>query len=148
VSEAKGIFSIRDDGDGVKRSIELALKQAGLDPSDIGMVTAHGNGTPISDHGEALALAAIFGKKAVPVSCFKWALGHTLTAGGVLDTIMTLLSLKQSIVPGIASLTNPGSEEKLMALTPVSQAISKKTAAILSRGFASLDSCLIIRGAA
>ena len=57
-AEGAGLLAIREDGDGVERAVRAALAEAGLHPADVGMIVAHGNGTPLSDACEATALAA------------------------------------------------------------------------------------------
>src|SRR4030095_7523074 len=58
--EAQGLAAIRDDGDGVARAITLALGDAKLAPSAVGMIVAHGNGTPQSDVSEAVGMRRVF----------------------------------------------------------------------------------------
>ena len=103
--EAEGLLTIRDDGDGVVRAIEQALDDAGLRPEDVGMIVAHGNGTPQSDASEAAALRQVFGAAMPPVTAFKWAFGHLIAAAGILDAVLALAALKQRVVPGIATLS-------------------------------------------
>ncbi len=102
--EAEGLLTIRDDGDGVVRAIRQALDDAKLRPEDVGMIVAHGNGTPQSDTSEAAALLQVFGAGMPPVTAFKWAFGHLIAAAGILDAVLTLAALKQRVVPGIATL--------------------------------------------
>lgn len=145
VSEAQGVFSICESGDGVKRAIELALKHGQLQTNDIGFVAAHGNGTLISDAGEGKAISAIFGDKKIPVTAFKWALGHTLSAAGVIETILTLLSLQEHEAPGLPYLDAPAHDCETLQLSSSGQPIHRPSAMIIGRAFASLDACLIVR---
>ena len=66
--EAQGLAAIRDDGDGVARAIGEALDDAELPPAAVGMIVAHGNGTPQSDVSEAAALRRVFGDAMPPVT--------------------------------------------------------------------------------
>ena len=86
------------------RAIEQALDDAELRPDDVGMIVAHGNGTPQSDASEAAALRQVFGAAMPPVTAFKWAFGHLIAAAGILDAVLALAALKQRVVPGIATL--------------------------------------------
>src|SRR5438874_2483052 len=104
--EALGLLAIRDDGDGLARAIRQALGDAKLKPDDIGMIVAHGNGTPQSDASEAAAIRSIFGTgaDAPPVTAFKWAIGHLIAAAGIIETVLALAALRRGIVPGIATV--------------------------------------------
>ena len=106
VGEALGLLAIRDDGDGVARAIDAALADAGIEPRDIGMIVAHGNGTAQSDASEAAALRRVFGAQCPPVTAFKWAIGHLIAAAGIIETTMALAALHGQTVPGIATLTS------------------------------------------
>ena len=143
--EAAGLFTIRDDGDGVARAIEQALADAQLRPEDVGMIVAHGNGTPQSDASEAAALRRVFGAAMPPVTAFKWAFGHLIAAAGVLDTVLALAALKQRVVPGIAPLQEVASDCTGLPLSAAPQAPRSDVALIICRGFAGTDAALLIR---
>jgi 3-oxoacyl-(acyl-carrier-protein) synthase len=83
-TEAEGLLAIRADGDGLAGAIAMALDDAGMRPTDVGMIVAHGSGTRQSDASEALAICRVFGATAPPVTAFKWAFGHPLAASGIL----------------------------------------------------------------
>jgi 3-oxoacyl-[acyl-carrier-protein] synthase-1 len=143
--EAEGLLSIRDDGDGVARAIEQALDDARLKPADVGMVVAHGNGTPQSDTSEAAALRRVFGGSVPPVTAFKWCFGHLIAAAGMLDAVLALRALKQRVVPGIATL---GSVDPACAGLPLSaapQVPRSDVALVLCRGFAGTNAAVLLR---
>jgi 3-oxoacyl-[acyl-carrier-protein] synthase-1 len=145
VNEASGLLAIRDDGDGVARAIEAALADAHLGPDAIGMVVAHGNGTPLSDATEAMALRRVFGARCPPVTAFKWALGHLIAAAGIVEATIALAALHRKTVPGIATLDRPAVEAAGLPLSRNGQEARSDIALILCRGFASTDAALIIR---
>jgi len=145
--EAQGLTSIRDDGDGLARAASQALDGAQLAPADVGMVVAHGNGTPQSDISEAAAIRRVFGAAVPPVTAFKWAIGHTIAAAGILETVLALAALARGTVPGVASLARL---DPACAGLPVSAAAQKprsKVALILCRGFAGTNAALVVRAA-
>jgi 3-oxoacyl-[acyl-carrier-protein] synthase-1 len=144
-SEGEGIFSIRDDGDGLARAIEAALLDAGLSAADVGMVVTHGNGTEQSDNSEAAALVRIFGVDMPPVTAFKWAYGHSFASSGLLDAVVGLEACRQNVVPGIASLQNlaPGCEG--LNVSAQSRAPRSDIVLILCRGFAGTNGALLLR---
>ena len=145
--EAQGLTSIRDDGDGLARAASEALDGAQLAPADVGMVVAHGNGTRQSDISEAAAIRRVFGSAAPPVTAFKWAIGHTIAAAGILETVLALAALARGTVPGVASLARL---DPACAGLPVSAGAQKprsKVALILCRGFAGTNAALVVRAA-
>jgi 3-oxoacyl-[acyl-carrier-protein] synthase-1 len=146
-TEATGVVSVRPDGDGLSRAIELALAEAGMAPEQVGMVVAHGNGTRASDASEAVAIRRVFGERSPPITAFKWAFGHTIAASGALDVVLALTALERGIVPGIATLERLDPQ---LAPFPVSRAPQRPRsdiALVLSRGFGGMNVALVIRGA-
>lgn len=144
--EAHGLLPVREDGDGIVRAIQLALDQAGLEPGQIGMIVCHGNSTKTSDLSEGVAIRKVFGARTPPITCFKWAFGHLLSASGSIDTVLALTALERGIVPGIASLkTVDPALQDLPIATTATQPVAD-TALILSRGFGGQNTALIIRG--
>ncbi len=63
-----------------------------------------GNGNIKSDRSEASALYKALGQQSVPVTAFKWSMGHSLCSSGLLDTVLATQSLKERTIPGIANL--------------------------------------------
>jgi 3-oxoacyl-[acyl-carrier-protein] synthase I len=145
VSEASGLLAIRDDGDGVVRAIEAALADAGIDAADVGMIVAHGNGTPLSDASEAAGLRRVFGDRCPPVTAFKWAIGHLIAAAGIVETTIALAALRARTVPGIATYAEP--DPACAALPVASEARTPRSdvALVLCRGFAATDAALLVR---
>jgi 3-oxoacyl-[acyl-carrier-protein] synthase-1 len=146
-AEGEGLLAIREDGDGLGRAITQALAEAGLAPADIGMIVAHGNGTPLSDASEAAALRGVFGTgdAAPPVTAFKWATGHLIAAAGIMETVIALAALRERIVPGIATLTSLDPDCDGLRVSSAPQVPRGDTALILCRGFAGTNAALIVR---
>lgn len=145
VSEGEGLLSVRSDGDGPARAIELALADAGIAAGDVGMIVAHGNGTRSSDASEAAALRRIFAAKAPPITGFKWSFGHPLAAAGILDAALAALSLRDGIVPGIATLQRLDPESADLPISSKAQTPRSDVALVLSRGFAGTNVALLLR---
>jgi 3-oxoacyl-[acyl-carrier-protein] synthase-1 len=145
VSEGSGLLAIRDDGDGVVRAIDAALADAGIAPSDVGMIVAHGNGTPLSDSSEAAALRRVFGAQCPPVTAFKWALGHLIAAAGIVETTIALEALHANAAPGIATFGEPGADCAGLPVSRDTQSPRGSIALVLSRGFAATDAALVVR---
>lgn len=144
VSEGAGVLSIRPDGDGVARAIRMALADAGLQPGDIGMICAHGNGTPASDASEALGIQRVFGEAIPPVTGFKWAFGHLIAGSGLLDFVLSLEALREGVVPGIPTLQEADATTRFLPLSREAQAPTGKTALTICRGFGGMNVVLVI----
>lgn len=146
-TESGGVVDVRADGDGVSRSIELALADAGVSADEIGMIVAHGNGTRASDASEAASIQRVFGKKLPPVTSFKWAFGHLIAASGIIDLVIALAALRQKIVPGIPGL-DPDPDLAPFSVSPEHQEPSSDIALVICRGFGGMNVVLIARAAA
>ncbi|PNG26798.1 beta-ketoacyl-ACP synthase II [Methylocella silvestris] len=107
-ADAYHITSGSEDGEGARRAMELAIDQAGIRPSDIGHLNAHATSTQVGDRAELAAIRAVFGNSGgVAVSATKSATGHLLGAAGGLETIFTILALRDQIAPPTLNLTAP-----------------------------------------
>ena len=146
-TESDGLLAIRDDGSGPAAAIRAALSEAGITPRDVGMIVAHGNGTPASDATEARAILEVFGAHAPPVTGFKWAIGHLIAAAGAIETVLALEALRRGVVPGIPVLDRV---DPAFASLPVSREPRKPSsgvALVISRGFGGTDAALVVRAA-
>lgn len=142
VAEAMGIFAIREDGEGLASALAQTLQRAELNSQDIGMITAHGNGTIVSDAVEAKVYSELFSN--IPITGFKWALGHTFAAAGVIETILTFLSLQEKQVPGISTFQEKAQDCAGINVNKISQALKKPIAVVVTRGFASISTCVAL----
>jgi 3-oxoacyl-[acyl-carrier-protein] synthase II len=82
--------------------MNLALEDAGLQPSDIKQINAHGTSTPLNDQAEAQAIETVFGLHTVPVVSIKGVTGHPLGAAGALEAAAVLLSMEKRLIPPTA----------------------------------------------
>lgn len=145
-SEAAGLFSLEADGAPLASLLQKTLDNLQLQASDIDMIVAHGNGNQASDNSEAQAINAVFSTHQVPVTAFKWAMGHTLSASGVLDTVLMTHALQERCVPGIAGFKelatschglNIAANHRILPTKP-------RHALMINRGFASMNACLVV----
>jgi 3-oxoacyl-[acyl-carrier-protein] synthase II len=96
------------DGEGARRAMEIALRQARLAPGDLQHLNAHATSTPAGDESERGAIGALFGRnRSIAVSATKSATGHLLGAAGGLEAIFTVLALRDQIAPPTLNLENP-----------------------------------------
>ncbi|HUN98527.1 MAG TPA: beta-ketoacyl-ACP synthase II [Bradyrhizobium sp.] len=104
-ADAYHITSGPEDGDGARRAMEAALRQAELRPSDVQHLNAHSTSTPVGDVSELEAIKAVFGREGrVAVSATKSATGHLLGAAGGLEAIFTVLALRDQVAPPTLNL--------------------------------------------
>ena len=91
------------------KALRLALKDAGLNPGDIGYINAHGTSTPLGDKAETQAIKRVFGEhaKKASISSTKSQLGHSLGASGGIELVVTVKALVHGAIPPTINLTNP-----------------------------------------
>ena len=93
------------EGHGAIRSMTLALEDAGLTPADVSHINAHGTSTPLNDLAESVAVRAVFGDAAPPVTSIKGHLGHSLAAAGALEAVASVMTLRHQVIPPTAGTT-------------------------------------------
>ncbi len=88
------------DGNGIARSMQLAINMAGIKPSDIDYINAHGTSTPPNDVTETIAIKSVFGSDTkVPISSTKSYTGHLLGAAGSFEAILSILAMNHGFIP-------------------------------------------------
>ena len=103
-TDAHHVTAPHPEGEGMIHAMEQALADAGLPPSAVGYVNAHGTGTPQNDRAEAMALRRVFGEGGVLVSSTKSLVGHTMAAAGSVEAAATILALQHGLLPPTAGL--------------------------------------------
>jgi 3-oxoacyl-[acyl-carrier-protein] synthase II len=133
--DAHHITAPAEDGDGGFRSMQMALRRAGLAPADIDYINAHGTSTPLGDEIELKAVERLFGNAAgkVSMSSTKSSTGHLLGAAGAAEAIFSILAMRDQIAPPTINLDNPSvtSEMDLVPHKPRKRSIE----AVLSNSF-------------
>ncbi|GAB3469392.1 beta-ketoacyl-[acyl-carrier-protein] synthase family protein [Actinophytocola sediminis] len=139
------ISAPRPDGMGVERAIRTALADAGVGLAEVDHVNAHGTSTKLNDLTEAKVLRRLFGDRPA-VTSVKGALGHSLAAAGAIETVCTVLSVSQDIVPPTANLDSqdPEIELDLVAKTPRETPV--RVAINNSFGFGGANTVLVVTG--
>jgi 3-oxoacyl-[acyl-carrier-protein] synthase II len=128
------------------RVMQNALRDAKLKPTDIGYVNAHGTSTPIGDTLEAHAIRNFFGEYRVPVSSTKSMTGHLLGGAGGLEAGITVLALRDQILPPTINLENQEPETAAMDFVPnVARKASFDYALSNSFGFGGTNGALIFK---
>jgi 3-oxoacyl-[acyl-carrier-protein] synthase II len=108
-NDAFHITAPPENGEGSAACMLLALKDAGLTPTDIGYINAHGTSTILNDKSETAAIKAVFGEQAygVPISSTKSMLGHQLGAAGAVEALFCVKILQDNILPPTINYETP-----------------------------------------
>ena len=136
-----------ENGDGAYRVMRAAIKDAKLSPDDIGYVNAHGTSTPIGDVIETRALKRVFGERAkqVPVSSTKSMTGHLLGGAGGLEAGISVLALRDQILPPTINQETPDPECDLDYVPNHARKASVEYALSNSFGFGGTNAALIFK---
>ncbi len=131
------------DGEGAFLSMKEALADAGLNPSDIDYINAHGTGTPNNDSSESQAMMRLFGDDLPPISSTKSFTGHTTSVSGSIETVICLLALQEQFLP-----VNLGWKHQMPdGITPVTDSTPRhplRHVLCNSFGFGGNDSSLVL----
>jgi 3-oxoacyl-[acyl-carrier-protein] synthase II len=121
-ADAHHITAPPEDGDGARRSMLNALRNAGMQPADIDYINAHGTSTPLGDIAECMGVKRAFGEHAfkLAVSSTKSMTGHLLGAAGGIEAVFTVLAMRDQIAPPTANLReiDPACDLDFVPLTP------------------------------
>lgn len=104
-ADAHHITAPAPGGTGAIACMQTALADAGLTPSDIKQINAHGTSTPLNDAAEAAAVTSLFGARGVPITSTKGVTGHALGAAGALEAVAVLASMHHGLIPPTAGTT-------------------------------------------
>ena len=134
------------DGKPIIGCIGNAIADAGLTPSDIDYINAHGTSTPENDKMEYLGCAAVFGEriKSVPISSNKSMVGHTLSAAGAVEAVFTLLTLQTQRIPPTINYTVPDPAIPLDVVPNTARDASLRHAISNSFGFGGQNVSLVM----
>jgi 3-oxoacyl-[acyl-carrier-protein] synthase II len=135
------------EGEGAARCMRMALRSAGLDPSDISYINAHGTSTPQGDIAETQAIKAVFGPhaKKLAISSTKGATGHMLGAAGAVEMAICAKAIECNIAPPTINLENPDPECDLDYVPNKARAMEVKAVVNNSFGFGGHNASLIAK---
>ncbi|MDW8221599.1 MAG: hypothetical protein RMJ82_01455 [Gemmatales bacterium] len=134
------------EGRGAVACMADALRDAGLRPRDIGYINAHGTSTQVNDKVETLAIKKVFGEYAyqVPISSSKSMLGHLIAAAGVVELIISIMSLRHGILPPTINYEHPDPECDLDYIPNVAREKRIEHALSNSFGFGGQNVSLVV----
>jgi 3-oxoacyl-[acyl-carrier-protein] synthase II len=145
--DAFHITAPKDGGEGLVRAARLALKEAGIEPDDIGYVNAHGTSTPFNDKHETIALKTVFGERArsIPVSSTKSMLGHLLGGAGAVGAFVCVKTLQEGKIHPTTNLQTPDPECDLDYVPNESRTATVHYALANSMGFGGQNASLVFK---
>jgi 3-oxoacyl-[acyl-carrier-protein] synthase II len=145
--DAYHITSPSPDGEGGFRSMAAALKRAGLTPSDLDYINAHGTSTPVGDEIELGAVERLLGNAAskVAMSSTKSSTGHLLGAAGAIEAIFAILAIRDNIVPPTINLDNPSVQTAIDLVPHTAKKREINVALSNSFGFGGTNASVIVR---
>jgi 3-oxoacyl-[acyl-carrier-protein] synthase II len=146
-SDAFHMTAPEDNGEGATRAMKMALRKAGLQPSDIDYINAHGTSTPLNDKIETKAIKAVFNGHSgkVAISSTKSMTGHMVGAAGAIEAAICLLAMRDSIIPPTINYVNPDPNCDLDYVTNTPRKAEIKTALSNAFGFGGHNSVLVLR---
>jgi 3-oxoacyl-[acyl-carrier-protein] synthase II len=146
-ADAYHITAPLEGGEGAAVALQRALEKAGLKPTDIDYINAHGTSTPLNDVTETRALKRAFGDYAykVPISSTKSMMGHLVGSAGAVEAAICVLVIGNGVVPPTINLVNPDPECDLDYVPNTARQAKVRTALSNSLGFGGHNSVLIFR---
>jgi 3-oxoacyl-[acyl-carrier-protein] synthase II len=127
--------------------MRAALKRAGITPSEIDYVNAHGTSTPMGDEIELAAVERLFGNTAgkLAMSSTKSAIGHLLGAAGAVEAVFSVLAIRDNIAPPTLNLDNPSVETAIDLVPNTAKPREINTALSNSFGFGGTNASIVLR---
>jgi 3-oxoacyl-[acyl-carrier-protein] synthase II len=135
------------DGEGARKCMVAALKDAAIDPSEVDYLNAHGTSTPAGDVGETVGIKRAFGDAAgrLAVSSTKSVTGHLLGAAGVAEAIFSVLAIRDQVLPPTINLDTPDADCDLDYVPNVAREGKVRTVISNSFGFGGTNGSLVFR---
>lgn len=145
--DAHHITAPDPEGKGGAAAMEIAIKDAGIDPTEVDYINAHGTSTHLNDAGETKAIKMAFGDHAykLMVSSTKSMTGHLLGGSGAVEAIFTTMALKDGFVPATINYQVPDPECDLDIVPNVGREADIKVAASNSLGFGGHNACVVFK---
>jgi len=146
-SDAVHITQPAEDGNGAARAMRMALRKAGLAPSEIDYINAHGTSTPLNDKIETMAIKAVFEDHAykVPISSTKSMTGHLLGAAGAVESMVCCMAIKTGMIPPTINYNSPDPDCDLDYVPNKAREVKVSSALTNSFGFGGHNSVLVFQ---
>lgn len=136
----------KPDGTAIIGAIRNAIEDAGISPDDVDYVNAHGTSTPENDKMEYLSLMAVLGDRIanVPVSSNKSMIGHTLSAAGAIEAVVSLMTIQNGLLPPTINYAVPDAEIPIDVVPNIARSANVQTVLSNSFGFGGQNASLVI----
>jgi 3-oxoacyl-[acyl-carrier-protein] synthase II len=146
-ADAHHITAPAENGQGAYQCMLNAMRDAGLNPGDIGYINAHGTSTPLGDVAETVAIKRAFDgfAKTVAVSSTKSTTGHMIGAAGAAEAIFTILALHHQVIPPTINLENPDPACDLDYTPKVARSVKLEAALSNSFGFGGTNGTVVFK---
>jgi 3-oxoacyl-[acyl-carrier-protein] synthase II len=146
-ADAYHVTAPAEGAEGAVRAMRMAIKGAGIAPTDVGYVNAHGTSTQANDGSETAAIKTVFGRHAyeLAVSSTKSMIGHTLGAAGAIEAIFCVLAMRDGVLPPTINLDEPDPVCDLDYVPKVARRKQVEVAMSNSMGFGGHNASLLIR---
>jgi 3-oxoacyl-[acyl-carrier-protein] synthase II len=146
-SDAHHVVAPCADGEGAIRAMNWAMEDAGVTPDQVDYINAHGTGTKLNDSAETFAIKKAFGELAyrIPVSATKSMVGHSFGAAGAVESVATLQSLREGVIPPTINYETPDPECDLDYVPNQSRRADVRVALKNSFGFGGQNACLLFK---
>ena len=146
-SDANHVTAPASDGSGATRAMKMALQRAKINHEDVDYINAHGTSTPLGDEIELAAVKRLFGASAysLSMSSTKSAIGHLLGAAGAVETVFSVLAIRDNIVPPTLNLDHPSDGCDIDLVPHIMKERFVKVAMSNSFGFGGTNATLIFR---
>jgi 3-oxoacyl-[acyl-carrier-protein] synthase II len=146
-SDAFHITQPSPNGVGAAKALSVALKKAGISPSEVDYINAHGTATQLNDKTETQAIKSVFGESAyrIPISASKSMTGHLLGAAGAIEAVISILTINHGVISPTINLTHHDPECDLDYVPNQARKARIQTAVSNSFGFGGHNSVLIFR---
>jgi 3-oxoacyl-[acyl-carrier-protein] synthase II len=147
-SDAKHVTEPDPSGANPARAMKMAFTDAGIEPTDVKYVNAHGTSTPLGDASETRVIKLAVGEeyaKKLPISSTKGATGHCLGASGAVEAMFTVLAVKRGVMPPTINYEEPDPECDLDYIPNEAREADVEIAVSNSFGFGGHNACIVIR---
>ena len=147
-NDAAGLTAPDRTGDSVVLAVRRCLADAGLNPTDVAVISAHATGTPVNDDVERASLGRLFGAGTAPlVFATKGALGHSMGATGAIEAVCVVLALRDGRVPPLVDVDTVMSDFPLPLAVGAARTFTGSVGLSLTIGFGGFNTCLLFERA-
>ncbi len=145
-SDAHDFVAPREDGKGAARAMRWAIANAGIDPSEVDHINAHGTSTPLGDIAETTAIKLVFGDSAarIPVTSTKSMVGHLLGAAGAVEAVAAVQTLQSGTIHPTINLTDPDPSCDLDYVPNEARQANPSVVLSNSFGFGGQNACIVL----